>query len=105
LNSEADSTQHVNSKEHKKLKSEYGFSLQDDSNMILIFQSLPGDISEDLRNERVNAIKNRFKKIKQKISLKQIKHENFSSYKQDFPSQNKQRIQKLSFDLEKLVTY
>jgi hypothetical protein len=69
----------------------------------MIFQSLPGDISEDLRNERINAIKNRFKKIKQKISLKQVKHENFWSYKQDFPSLNKQRLQKLSFDIEKLV--
>jgi hypothetical protein len=92
---------HISKFEHKKLKSEYGITLQDDSNMIMVFQSLPGDITEDLKNERINAIKLRFKKVKQKLSLKAIKHENFWSYKQDFPSVNKQRIQKISFDIEK----
>jgi hypothetical protein len=87
--------------EHKKLKIEYGMSLQDDSNLIMVFQSLPGDISEDLKNERVNTIKLRFKKVKQRLGLRAVKHENFWTYKQDFPSNNKQRIQKISFDIEK----
>jgi hypothetical protein len=67
----------------------------------MVFQSLPGEVSEDLKNERINTIKIRFKKIKQKLSLKAIKHENFWTYKQDFPSNNKQRIQKISFEIEK----
>ena len=66
-----------------------------------MFQSFPGDISEELKAERINAIKIRFKKVKQKLSLRAVKHENFWSYKQDFPSVNKQRIQKISFDIEK----
>jgi hypothetical protein len=69
----------------------------------MVFQSLPGDISEELKNERINAIKLRFKKVKQKLLLKAVKHENFWSYKQDFPSNNKQRLQKISFDIEKNV--
>jgi hypothetical protein len=98
-----DSSLHVSKPEHKKLKTEYGMSLTDDSTLIMVFQSLPGDISEDLKNERVNSIKLRLKKVKQKLSLRAIKHENFWTYKQDFPSINKQRIQKISFDIEKQV--
>jgi hypothetical protein len=98
---EIDASVHIGRFEHKKLKSEYGISLQDDSNLIMVFQSLPGDVSEDLKNERINSIKLRVKKIKQKLSLRSVKHENFWSYKQDFPSNNKQRIQKISFDIEK----
>lgn len=69
----------------------------------MVFQSLPGDINEDLKNERINSIKLRFKKIKQKLSLRAVKHENFWSYKQDFPSGNKQRLQKISFEIEKQI--
>ena len=80
----------------------------------MVFQSLPGDISEDLKNERLNCIKLKFKKIKQvlnksftsffqRLSLRALKHENFPSYKQDFPSNNKQRIQKISVEIEKLT--
>jgi hypothetical protein len=94
---------HFSKQEHKKLKTEYNFSLQDDINFIMVFQSFPGDISEELKAERINAIKLRFKKVKQKLSLRAVKHENFWSYKQDFPSNNKQRIQKISFDIEKQV--
>jgi hypothetical protein len=96
-----DTSIHISKIEHKKLKNEYGISLQDDSSYIMVFQTLPGDISEDLKNERINAIKIRFKKVKQKLSLRAIKHENFWSYKQDFPSNNKQRLQKISFEIEK----
>jgi hypothetical protein len=92
---------HISKLEHKKLKSEYGITLQDDSTLIMVFQSLPGDVSEDLKNERINAIKIRLKKVKQKLTLKAVKHENFWTYKQDFPSNNKQRIQKISFEIEK----
>ena len=49
----------------------------------------------------MNAIKLREKKLKQKMALKAVKHENYRTYKQDFPSPNKQRIQKLSFEIEK----
>lgn len=101
LPNDQDTSIHVSKLEHKKLKNEYGISLQDDSSYIMVFQTLPGDISEDLKNERINAIKIRFKKVKQKLSLRAIKHENFWSYKQDFPSNNKQRLQKISFDIEK----
>jgi hypothetical protein len=99
-----DANIHFSKQEHKKIKSEYNLSLQDDSNFIMVFQSFPGDISEELKAERINAIKLRFKKVKQKLSLRAVKHENFWSYKQDFPSNNKQRIQKISFDIEKQGT-
>jgi hypothetical protein len=69
----------------------------------MVFQCLPGDINEELKNERINAIKIRHKKIKQKLSLRALKHENFWSYKQDFPSINKQRLQKISFEIEKQI--
>jgi hypothetical protein len=85
------------------MKNEYNLNLQDDSNLILVFECQPGDVSEELKNERLNAIKIRCKKVKQKLLLRAVKHENFWSYKQDFPSNSKQRIQKIAFDLEKQV--
>jgi hypothetical protein len=51
----------------------------------------------------MNAIKLREKKLKQKMALKAVKHENYRTYKQDFPSPNKQRLQKLSFEIEKQI--
>ncbi len=104
LPQEQDASSHVSKLEHKRLKTEYGISLQDDSNLVMVFQTLPGDISEDLKNERLSAIKLRSKKVKQKLLLRAVKHENFWSYKQDFPSNNKQRLQKISFDIEKQTT-
>jgi hypothetical protein len=104
LPQEQDASSHVSKMEHKRLKNEYGISLQDDSNLVMVFQTLPGDISEDLKNERLSAIKLRSKKVKQKLLLRAVKHENFWSYKQDFPSNNKQRLQKISFDIEKQTT-
>ena len=98
-----DSNVHISKPEHQKIKKEYGLSIQEEANTIMVFQSIPGDINEELKNERVNAIKLRVKKLKQKMLLKAVKHENFWSFKQDFPSVNKQRIQKLSFDIEKQV--
>ncbi len=38
-----DSSLHLSKFEHKKLKTEYGISLQDDSTFIMVFQTLPGD--------------------------------------------------------------
>jgi hypothetical protein len=67
----------------------------------MLFKSIPGNINEELKTERMNAIKLREKKLKQKMALKAVKHENYRTYKQDFPSPNKQRIQKLSFEIEK----
>ena len=103
LPNDQDSNVHISKPEHQKIKKEYGLSIQEESNTIMVFQSIPGDINEELKNERVNAIKLRVKKLKQKMSLKAVKHENFWCYKQDLPSVNKQRIQKLSFDVEKQV--
>ena len=103
LPNDQDSNVHISKPEHQKIKKEYGLSIQEEANTIMVFQSIPGDINEELKNERVNAIKLRVKKLKQKMSLKAVKHENFWSFKQDFPSVNKQRIQKLSFDIEKQV--
>jgi hypothetical protein len=41
--------------------------------------------------------------LRQKMALKAVKHENYRTYKQDFPSPNKQRLQKLSFEIEKQI--
>ena len=103
LPSDQNSNAHISKPEHQRIKKEYGLSIQEESNTIMVFQSIPGDINEDLKNERVNAIKVRVKKLKQKMSLRAVKHENFWSHKQDFQSPNKQRIQKLCFDIEKQI--
>ena len=103
LPNDQDPNIHINKAEHQKIKKEYSLSIQEEANVIMIFKSIPGNINDELRNERVNAIKVRAKKLKQKMSLKAIKHENYFSYKQDFPSVNKQRIQKLAFDIEKQI--
>ena len=103
LPSDQNSNAHISKPEHQRIKKEYGLSIQEESNTIMVFQSIPGDINEDLKNERVNAIKLRVKKLKQKMSLRAVKHENFWSHKQDFQSTNKQRIQKLCFDIEKQI--
>ena len=63
------------------------------SNTIMLFKSIPGNINEELKTERMNALKLREKKLKQKMALKTVKHENYRAYQQDFPSPNKQRIQ------------
>ena len=103
LPNDQDPNIHINKAEHQKIKKEYSLSIQEEANVIMIFKSIPGNINDELRNERVNAIKVRAKKLKQKMSLKAIKHENYFAYKQDFPSVNKQRIQKLAFDIEKQI--
>lgn len=103
LPNDQDSNVHISKPEHQKIKKEYGLSIQEEANTIMVFQSIPGNINEELKNERVNAIKLRVKKLKQRMSLKAVKHENFWCYKQDLPSVNKQRIKKLSFDVEKQV--
>ena len=94
---------HIKCGEHQKLVKEYGLSIQEESNTIMLFKSIPGNINEELKTERMNAIKLREKKLKQKMALKAVKHENYRTYKQDFPSPNKQRIQKLSFEIEKQI--
>ena len=101
LPSDLEPATHIKGIEHQKLVKEYGLSIQEESNTIMLFKSIPGNINEELKNERMNAIKLREKKLKQKMALKAVKHENYRNYKQDFPSCNKQRIQKLSFDIEK----
>ena len=103
LPSDQEPNTHIKSPEHQKLVKEYNLSLQEELNTIMLFKSIPGNINEELKTERMNAIKLREKKLKQKMALKAIKHENYRSYKQDFPSPNKQRIQKLSFEIEKQI--
>ena len=103
LPSEQEPNTHIKSNEHQKLVKEYNLSMQEELNTIMLFKSIPGNINEELKTERMNAIKLREKKLKQKMALKAVKHENYRSYKQDFPSPNKQRIQKLSFEIEKQI--
>lgn len=101
LQSEYEVNQHVISPEHKKIKSEYNITL-DDNHLLIVFNFRPGDVTEEIKSERINSIKLKFKKIKQNISIKALKHENFS-IKNDYVSTNKQRIQKISFELEKMI--
>lgn len=102
LQSEFEVNTHIISKEHKKQKQEYNITHLDDSNLIIVFHFQPGDMSEEIKNERFNSIKLKFKKVKQKIAIKALKHENWTS-KADFQSTNKQRIQKICFDIEKMI--
>ena len=103
LPSEQEPNAHIKSPEHQKLVKEYNLSMQEELNTIMLFKSIPGNINEELKSERMNAIKLREKKLKQKMALKAVKHENYRTYKQDFPSPNKQRLQKLSFEIEKQI--
>ena len=103
LPTEQDPNAHIKSPEHQKLLKEYNLSMQEELNTIMLFKSIPGNINEELKSERMNAIKLREKKLKQKMALKAVKHENYRTYKQDFPSPNKQRLQKLSFEIEKQI--
>ena len=103
LSSDLEPNTHIKSIEHQKLVKEYNLSIQEESNTIMLFKSIPGNINEELKKERMNAIKLREKKLRQKMALKAVKHENYRTYKQDFPSPNKQRIQKLSFEIEKQI--
>ena len=103
LPSDQEPNTHIKSPEHQKLVKEYNLSMQEECNTIMLFKSIPGNINEELKSERMNAIKLREKKLKQKMALKAVKHENYRTYKQDFPSPNKQRLQKLSFEIEKQI--
>ena len=103
LPSDQEPNSHIKSPEHQKLVKEYNLSMQEELNTIMLFKSIPGNINEELKSERMNAIKLREKKLKQKMALKAVKHENYRTYKQDFPSPNKQRLQKLSFEIEKQI--
>ena len=103
LPSDQEPNTHIKSLEHQKLVKEYNLSMQEELNTIMLFKSIPGNINEELKSERMNAIKLREKKLKQKMALKAVKHENYRTYKQDFPSPNKQRLQKLSFEIEKQI--
>ena len=103
LPSDQEPNTHIKSNEHQKLVKEYNLSMQEELNTIMLFKSIPGNINEELKSERMNAIKLREKKLKQKMALKAVKHENYRTYKQDFPSPNKQRLQKLSFEIEKQI--
>lgn len=126
INSEIELNNHINSKDHKKLKAEYCLDKQDDNNLIIVFNSqlqnqnnsnslntstnlinnknmsISKDINDEVKNERLNSIKLKFKKLKQKVSLKALKHETFVS-KSDYQSTNKQRILKICYDIEKLI--
>ena len=103
LPSDLEPSTHIKGNEHQKLVKEYNLSIQEESNTIMLFKSIPGNINEELKKERMNAIKLREKKLRQKMALKAVKHENYRTYKQDFPSPNKQRLQKLSFEIEKQI--
>ena len=94
---------HISSKDHKSNKQSLKGTMSDDNNVILAFNFQPGDQAEEIKTERNNSIKLKFKKIKQQIALKALKHENWSS-KVDFSSTNKQRIQKICFDVDKMIS-
>ena len=105
LGTQKDVAIHLNSKEHKALKVEHSVILQDDSKFIVEFITKPGSVSEELVLERLNTVKIRHKKLKQKLNLRAIKHEHFVNTKNEYQSSNKQRILKYSFDLEKTVDF
>ena len=101
LQNEFEANNHILSKDHKKIKIEYNLADKDDTEFIIVFIS---EVSEELKTQRINSIKLKFKKIKQKIALKSLKHDNWTSLKTDtMQSTNKQRILKVCFDIEKLI--
>jgi hypothetical protein len=92
---------HIASKYHRKVKTQYLLTSTDDVNCILEFKS--SDALSKLKAERLNTLKKRFKKIKQRMLVKALKHETICQMGKDASSVNKQRLQKLCLDLDKQV--
>ena len=74
----------------------YSLTNNDELNCIMEFKA---NEFEELKTERLNAFKKRCKKIKQKLGINLFKYE--SLLQKEFTSANKQRLFKLSVDLEK----
>lgn len=65
LPSDLEPSTHIKGNEHQKLVKEYNLSIQEESNTIMLFKSIPGNINEELKKERMNAIK-----LREKITTK-----------------------------------
>ncbi|KAM3142114.1 hypothetical protein pb186bvf_005768 [Paramecium bursaria] len=96
---EEDDNVHLQSKAHKNTKSYYGLATQQ-GDIILVKGS-----KEDMSANRIQAIRKRCQKIKQTISQKSLQLEQYSmyGYKEPAPGLNRQRIQKISIELDKLL--
>lgn len=88
---------HMNSKLHRKNKSHYCLTFSEDTNSIVF-------VSEgNLSVERLSAMKNKCKKIKQQLSTKSLSSEAVCLGRENFPSANKPRLQKLTIEFEKIL--
>ncbi|CAD8184012.1 unnamed protein product [Paramecium pentaurelia] len=96
-----DDNKHIQSKSHKQTKQYYNLTAT--QNDILVVKGSKDEISQN----RFQSIRKRCQKIKQKIQQKSLQLENMNiyCYKEPGNSYNRQRIQKLSNDLDKLLNY
>ncbi|CAI2369130.1 unnamed protein product [Moneuplotes crassus] len=97
---------HFASKTHKKMKEELGLKDQEDLPLSpIILQSNPGSIEEYLQKIRENAMKQKYKKLKQQMLNKGVHHDVASSVGKDITTaSNKKKMQILSIELENKVT-
>lgn len=99
LQNDVPNDDHISSKAHRKTKTQYNLTSSDDINCIFEFKS--SDASAKLKAERLNTLKKRCKKVKQRLLTKALKHENACIVGKEVTSQNKQRLQKLCSDLDR----
>lgn len=76
--------EHISSKFHKKTKKTYGLTSKDDINCIIQFNSVPGDITDELKTQRLKIIRKRVKKMRVRLAQKALKHECEDLYGKDY---------------------
>lgn len=94
---EVTNDQHLQSKQHKKLKNQYSLTVNEEKTCILTCLTI------ELAQSRIVALKKMCKRIRQNLGALTSKNENLSFGKENLISPNKTRLQKYSVELEKLV--
>lgn len=96
---------HFGSKSHKKIRDELGLKEKEDLSISpLILWSSPGSIDDSLAKLRENAMKIKYRKIKQQMINKGVSHEVASQVGKDITTaSNKKKMQILSIELESKI--
>ena len=87
--------EHLLNKNHKKNKSQYVYTSLEESNCIILCSN------RELVNERLSYLKKKSKKIRYQISIQCMKFESKNVSKENYPSENKKKLQTLALELEK----
>lgn len=98
LPKDATNENHLEEKKHKQKKNFYRVTNQDEKNCILNC-----NITE-LSSNRMAALKRRCKKIRQHLTINSLKHDSIALGKENYVTGNKTRLQKLSIEIDRLMT-